>query len=237
MHNGVPCLYINGKLTSQMLSAPYRPGEQNFTDFQRTGNKIYDIYFRFGWTGPTNYDFSRLDELLTSYLKIDPNALFVGRILLTPGAWLARQYPDEVSRRDDGSLAGMFGTNGNPSFSSLVYRDLSHKAMTALITHLEQKFGNNIAGYQVGNGFGGEWLPFNSFWETRGNTPHPTKFGVEDYSPAAKIAFQKWLRAKYKTVAALRQAWGDAAVTFETADPPDEKPVTARNTASSSIPP
>jgi Beta-galactosidase len=223
MHNGVPCLYVNGRLTSQMLSAPYRPGEQNFTDFQRTGNKIYDIYFHFGWTGPTNYDFTRLDELLASYVKIDPNALFVGRILLTPGAWLAEQFPTEVSRRDDGSLAGMFGTNGNPSFSSLVYRDLSHKAMTALITHLEQKFGDNIAGYQVGNGFGGEWLPFNSFWETRGNQPHPTKFGVEDYSPAAKIAFQKWLRAKYKTVAALRQAWGEATVTFETAAPPDEK--------------
>ncbi len=222
-HNGVPALYVNGKLTSQILCAPYRPGEANFRDFQNTGNRIYDIYFRFGWTGPETYDFTRLDRLLSDYVAMDTNALFIGRILLTPGAWLAQQFPDEVSRRDDGSLAGMFGTNGNPSFSSTVYRDLSHKAMTALITHLEEKFGNNIVGYQVGNGFGGEWLPFNSFWETRPGQPPPTKFGVEDYSPAAKKDFRRWLRAKYKSETALQTAWGDSKVTFDTAEPPDEK--------------
>jgi hypothetical protein len=36
------------------------------------------------------------------------------------------------------AIAGMFGTSGNPSFSSQVYRELSRKAMTALITHLER---------------------------------------------------------------------------------------------------
>jgi hypothetical protein len=222
-HNGLPALYVNGKLTSQITAAPYRPGAANFMDFQKSGNRIYDIYFRFNWSGPTNYDFSRVDQLLADYLKLDTNALFIGRILLTPGAWLARDFPDEVSRRDDGSLAGMFGTNGNLSFSSQVYRDLSRQAMTALITHLEEKFGDNIVGYQVGNGFGGEWLPFNSFWEVRPGQPPPTKFGVEDYSPAAKKDFRGWLREKYKTDRALRKAWGDSKVTFESAEPPDEK--------------
>ncbi len=223
LHNGVPALYVNGKLTSQILAAPYRPGAANFLDFQRTGNRIYDIYFRFRWTAPENYDFSGIDQLLESYLKLDTNALFIGRILLSPGPWFARQFPDEASRRDDGSLAGMFGTNGNPSFSSPVYRDLSRKAMTALMTHLEQKFGDNIVGYQVGNGFGGEWLPFNSFWEVRPGQPPPARFGVEDYCPAAKADFRRWLREKYKTEAALRRAWGDPGVTFDTAEPPDEK--------------
>jgi hypothetical protein len=222
-YNGIPALFVNGKLTSQILAAPYRPGASNFTDFKKTGNRIYDIYFRFNWTGPEMYDFNRLDQLLSDYLKLDSNALFIGRILLTPGAWLARQFPDEVSRRDDGSLAGMFGTNGNPSFSSQVYRELSRKAMTALITHLEEKFSNNIVGYQVGNGFGGEWLPFNSFWEVRPGQPPPTKFGVEDYSPAAKTDFRRRLRTKYKTEKVLRHAWGDSKVTFESAEPPDEK--------------
>jgi hypothetical protein len=223
LHGGVPALFVNGKPASQMLAAPYRPGESNFMDFQKTGNRIYDIYFRFNWSGPTNYDFSRLDQLLSNYVRLDPKALFIGRILLTPGPWLAREYPDEVSRRDDGSLAGMFGTNGNPSFSSQVYRELSRKAMTRLLSHLEERFGDNIAGYQVGNGFGGEWLPFNSFWEVRPGQPPPTKFGVEDYSPAAKADFRRWLRAKYKTETALRRAWGGADVTFEIAEPPDEK--------------
>src|SRR5262245_54968344 len=105
-HNGLPSLYVNGQLTSQITAAPYRPGAANFMDFQKSGNRIYDIYFRFTWSGPTNYDFSRVDQLLADCIKLDTNALFIGRILLTPGAWLARDFPDEVSRRDDGSLAG-----------------------------------------------------------------------------------------------------------------------------------
>ena len=52
--------------------------------------------------------------------------------------------------------------------------------MTAFLNHVEGKYGDNIAGYQVGNGFGGEWLTFNSFWETRPGAEPPTKFGVED---------------------------------------------------------
>ena len=40
-------------------------------DFKKTGNRIYDIYFRFNWAGPEVYDFSRLDQLLSDYLKLD----------------------------------------------------------------------------------------------------------------------------------------------------------------------
>src|SRR6266853_678015 len=89
LHNGLPALFVNGELTSQVLAAPYRPGASNFNDFRKTGNRIYDIYFCFGWTGPETYDFNRLDQLLSDYARLDPNALFIGRILLTPGAWFA----------------------------------------------------------------------------------------------------------------------------------------------------
>ena len=68
-----------------------------------------------------------------------------------------------------------------------------------------------------GNGFGGEWLPFNSFWEVRPGSPPPTKFGVEDYCPAAKTDFRRWLREHYKTDDELRRAWGDPKTTLDTA--------------------
>jgi hypothetical protein len=192
-HNGTPALFVNGKVTSQVLAAPYQSGTNDYNDFLKAGIRIYNIYFRFGWTGPELYDFSRLDARLDAYLKINPNALFIGRVLLAPGPWFATQFPDEITRRDDGSPAGMFpGTH--PSFSSEHYRELSRKAMTALVNHLEEKYGDNILGYQAGNGFGGEWLPFNSFWE-----------------------------AKYKTDEALRRAWGETNVTFDSAEPPNEK--------------
>ena len=41
-----------------------------------------------------------------------------------------------------------------------------------------------------------------------------------DYSPAAFRAFRIWLRGEYADVAALRRAWRDEAVSFETATPP-----------------
>jgi len=222
IHNGVPALFVNGTLTSQVLGGPYRPGETNFTDFTKAGIKIFNIYLRFPWTGPEEYDFSGVDEKMAFYLKLQPDALFIVRILLTPGDWWCKQFPEDITMRDDGSPAGMFGSKCNPSLASDVYRKLSYKAMEAFVRHVENKWGENIVGYQPGNGFGGEWLMFNSFWEVRPGAEPPKKFGVEDYSPAARREFKKWLKNKYGSVANLRKAWGDTEVTFETAEPPNE---------------
>jgi hypothetical protein len=220
---GTPALYINGKLTSQILAAPYIQGPADFTDFTRAGISIFDIYLRFDWTAPETYDFQKIDDKMDEYLKLKPDALFIPRILLTPGDWWCTAYPQEITMRDDGSPAGMFGKPCHPSVASQTYRELSHKAMTAFLTHVEGKYGNNILGYQVGNGFGGEWLMFNSFWETRPGQSPPTKFGVEDYSPPARREFRVWLKKKYGTDVNLRHAWHDEKVTFETADPPNER--------------
>ena len=227
--NGVPALFVNGTLTSQVLAAPYRDPQRNgiadFNDFRAAEISIFNIYLKFPWTGPETYDFSVVDRKLDAYLTVDHSVLFLPRILLTPGAWFAQQFPNEISQRDDGTPAGMFrsqNAGNNPSFSSDVYRELSHQAMTAFIQHLEEKYGEHIVGYQVGNGFGGEWLPFNSFWESRPGEAPPQKFGVEDYSPAARAAFRKWLRDKYPTDAALQAAWHDAHITLAAATPPNE---------------
>lgn len=220
--NGVPALYVNGKLTSQVLAAPYRPGPSDFMDFWKAGITIYDIYLRFDWTGPEQYDFSKVDDKVDGYVKLQPSVLLLPRVLLTPGAWWCKAYPDDITMRDDGTPAGMFGQPCHPSLSSEKYRDLSHKAMIAFMNHVESKYGDHIVGYQVGNGFGGEWLMFNSFWEARPGGAPPTKFGVEDYSPVAQAGFRRWLQNKYKTVAELRRAWGDPKVTFENATPPNE---------------
>lgn len=220
MHNGAPALFVNGKLTSQTWAAPYRQNEPDFRQFQRAGIKIYNLYMRFGWTGPEEYDFSGVDARMEFYKALDPNILIVPRVLLNPGPWWGEQFPDDVSRRDDGSVANMFGqVRYPPSMSSDKYRELSKKALSAFIKHMEEKWGDNILGYQPGNGFGGEWLMFNSFWEQA--TP-PTKFGVEDYSPVARAGFRVWLKDKYQTIEKLRSAWDDPEVTFETADPPNE---------------
>ena len=219
-----PALFVNGEQKSMILAAPYRQGPQDFNTFRAGGIEIFNFYVRFPWTAPDKWDFSGIDQKLDEYKSLDPKALFLPRILLTPGDWFGEMYPDEITRRDDGSPAGMFGRGTHPSFASETYRELSHKLMIAFITHLEDKYGDRIIGYQVGNGFGGEWLPFNSFWETRGDAPHPARFGVEDYGPASIKAFRNWLRRKYNNdVASLRRAWGEADITFDTAGAPGEE--------------
>ena len=223
MMEGKPALFVNGEQKSMILAAPYRQGPRDFNTFRAGGIEIFNFYLRFPWTGPTEWDFSGVDQKLDEYESIDPDALFLPRILLTPGDWFGEMYPDEITRRDDGSPAGQFGDATHPSFASESYRELSRELMIAFISHLEETHGDRIIGYQVGNGFGGEWLPFNSFWETRGDAPHPTEFGVEDYSEASIQAFRRWLREKYDDdVGALQRAWGDGSVTFETAEAPDE---------------
>jgi hypothetical protein len=225
--NGTPSLYVNGQLTSQVLWAPYRGAEADIADALQAGISHFNIYVRFDWTGPEQYDFSRLDSRIDVFLKLDPKARFIGRVILAPGNWFCQQFPNEITLRDDGSPAGIFDYSPptpacHPSLSSEIYRDLSHKAVIALITHLEQKYGDHFVGYQAGNGFGGEWLTFNSFWETRPGMPPPKKFGVEDYSPAARTGFRNWLRKKYVRTEQLRAAWADPKVTFETATLPNE---------------
>src|SRR5512146_272430 len=220
--NGTPALYVNGKLTSQVLAAPYPPGTAEFQDFLQAGTTIFNIYLRFNWSAPEQYDFSRIDQKLDAFLKVEPTALFVPRILLSPGRWWCKEFPNDITMRDDGTPAGMFGEPCYPTLASEKYRELSHKAMIAFLNHVEGKYGDHMVGYQVGNGFGGEWLMFNSFWEVRPGAAPPTKFGVEDYSPPAQAAFRVWLKKKYGTVAKLRRAWGDRKVTFAAATPPNE---------------
>jgi hypothetical protein len=106
LHHGVPALFVNGKLTSQLLAAPYQSGTNDYCDFLKSGTRIFNIYFRFNWTAPEQYDFSRLDARLDSYLKLDPNALFIGRVLLTPGAWFAQQYPAATTARRPACFRG-----------------------------------------------------------------------------------------------------------------------------------
>jgi hypothetical protein len=221
--NGMPALYVNGKLASQMLASPYQPGPSDFADFWKGGITLFDIYLRFDWTGSEAYDFKKIDDKLEAYIQQEPTALFLPRILLTPGDWWCKEFPEDITMRDDGSPAGMFGSPCYPSLSSENYRRLSRKAMTAFLDHVEGKYGDRIVGYQVGNGFGGEWLMFNSFWEVPPGAPPPTRFGVEDYCPPARGAFRVWLSKRYhERVEELRRAWGDPKVTFETATPPNE---------------
>jgi hypothetical protein len=90
----------------------------DFTDHLKAGISIFDICLRFDWSGPEQYDFKRADEKLEAYLKLEPKALFLPRVLLTPGPWWCKEFPTEITMRDDGG-AGRGKHRYLPAFSDL----------------------------------------------------------------------------------------------------------------------
>ncbi|MFZ4456528.1 MAG: beta-galactosidase [Bacteroidales bacterium] len=105
----------------------------------------------------------------------------------TPPVWLTKKYPEVLLQQPSG-LMSMHGTREHYSWSSPKYRELTTKVVTAMAKH----FGNDnrIWGWQLDN--------------------EPSHYGAKDYSAAAQSAFKLWLKAKYKTIENLNQAWGTA---------------------------
>jgi hypothetical protein len=219
--NGMPSLFVNGKPTSSLIC--FTSYSKDLADFLKAGFRIVDITLPFDWAGPEEYDFKPTDAEMEKYLQQDPQLLVLPRIDPVPGKWWCAKFPQDITLKSDGSRAGMFGEPCYFSFASEKYRTLSHRALTALVTHLEARYGNRILGYFIGNGVYGEWFSWNAYWEVPPGTPPPQNFGVEDYSAPAQTAFQQWLKVKYQgNEEALERAWGDSKATFATARAPSE---------------
>lgn len=220
---GMPSLFVNGKLTSSLIC--YTNYSKDFADFLKAGFTILDIEAPFDyWVGREKYDFSKTDARIDSYLKQDPKLLILPRVDPVPGEWWCNEFPNDMSLKSDGSRAGMFGRPCYASFASENYRKLSHRALAAMVTHLESKYGDHMLGYFVGNGVFGEWFSWNAYWQVDSSEPHPQNFGVEDYSAPTQNALRQWLKSKYHGKAEeLQRAWGDANVTFDTAKVPSQE--------------
>lgn len=130
---------------------------------------------------PGEYDFGWLDEVLDLL-----HANGIGVALATPTAsappWLHRRWP-ETSPQDRDRTVRTYGSRNAYCPSSPVYR----------------RFANAISG-QLADRYAGH--PALRMWHI-GN-----EFGTVCYCDGCAEAFRGWLHAKYRTVAALNEAWG-----------------------------
>jgi hypothetical protein len=110
MVEGEPALFVNGEQKSMILAAPYRQEPRDFNTFRAGGIEIFNFYLRFPWTGPTEWDFSGVDEKLDEYISIDPDALYLPRILLTPGDGSGRFTPTRSLAATTAALPACSGT-------------------------------------------------------------------------------------------------------------------------------
>ena len=99
-----------------------------------------------------------------------------------PPAWMGEKYP-EIYLVDEKGQRREHGNRANQSVTSQKYWQFVERIVTAMA----QRYGHraSIMGWQVDNEPGATF----------------------DYSPAARHAFQHWLKTKYGTIEALNQAW------------------------------
>lgn len=221
-HLGSPALFINGRPASPIAMIPIGdfPTEA-CRDFSRAGVRIYShIIWNWRsitpgsneplseanrwWLGPGRYDFSKVDRRLKAVLAADPQAWILPRLKLNPPDWWLKEHPDELTHIEDGSPGPQH------SMASRVWEETYERMLRDLVGHIESSdYGSRVIGYHLAGGKSSEW-----FWWGFDK-------GLIDYSPAARQRFREWLGERYGgSVNALREAWRQPDVTFETADPP-----------------
>ncbi len=136
-------------------------------------------------------------------LSANPKALLIPRIGMTPPSWWLEAHPDAVMLWEDGPHKQGYDV------ASPEYRRDTAERLGALVAHMEETFGDRIAGYHPCGQNTGEWFYYDSWGRA-----------LNGYSPANLQAWRGWLARHYATEADLRAAWGDATVTFETAQVP-----------------
>ncbi len=221
-HQGVATLFINNepKFPIAMIPIADYP-TQACAEFGRAGVKIYShIIWNWRnitpgkdstltepnrwWLGPGRYEFGKVDRRLKAVLEADPDAYLLPRVKLDPPQWWLDAHPDEITGYPDGTRGPQH------SMASRAWEETYERMLRDLIGHIEASdYSARVIGYHLAGGKTSEW-----FWWGFDK-------GWIDYSPSARARFREWLRDRYRGDAgALRAAWRDTSIAFESAEPP-----------------
>ena len=211
-------LWVRAEPARELLLAFYRPGH-NFVFLGAPGDCFADqvrlaagagvdfvsMPVSIPWPEPGKpVDWSASDSQCEAVLAANPRALLLPRIGVDPPAWWQKAHPDEVMLWEDGAHK-----RGTAVPASPLYRREACERLGALVAHLEEKFGDRVAGYHPCGQNTGEFF-YEDSWG------HP----LNGYAPADLAAWRVWLKERYRADSALRQAWGDPAAALATAAVP-----------------
>lgn len=150
------------------------------------------------------FDFSDTEENILEVLSGDPNGYVVLAVSVNPSKEWSDLHPEDIWMRENGEKPWL-DRGGHPAYGSPAYRDEVDRGLRALAEFLRSNpVGKVVVGVHFQGGFDGQ------IYEAI-----PSEL---DHSPGTRQGFQEWLRESYGgDVEALRTAWGDPDVTFETA--------------------
>jgi hypothetical protein len=159
------------------------------------GTPPVDLPWPQGDKGP---DYAGPDSQIDHILAIDPKALIIPRIHLDAPDWWKKAHPGQTM---------VYADKAHPATSaaSKLWRRDAADALRLFLRHLESKYGDHMLGYHVTGQSAGEWFYYNT-WEPI----------MPCFEEPFRQGFAEWARGKYQTAEALRRAWGQPQVTFET---------------------
>ena len=224
-HHGVPTLWINGQPDPAMTFMTYNQREPRyFGDFGRAGVGLatfsatsdYSYYSLAppAWLAPGVFDYGRLDERVAAILEANPNAWIFPRVYLAAPPWWCDKYPAELAREADQRPPAEALERGKPfaSPASAKWREETAFALRKFIEHVRAApYADRVIGYHIASLHTEEWF-WNNFWQGP-----PSYWG---YDEPSRKAFREFLRRRYGDAAALRAAWHDPQVDFQTAEVP-----------------
>ena len=174
------------------------------------------------------FDFSRIEDTLLRIHHANPRARVVLNLVLDPHPEFLERHPDSIFVNDRGERGkvqfyAFRGFDSKPldpkdieqrwafSYTSAAWQELVTDGLRQLCAYLKKTPASNIViGFQLEGGMDGQFQQ----WQ------YGPENGHFDYSEANRRALCSYLRELYGTDAALRKAWGDDAVTLETARNP-----------------
>ncbi|MHB9132283.1 MAG: hypothetical protein ACYDBB_14510 [Armatimonadota bacterium] len=179
--------------------------------FAQRGIHGFEIPVNIGWNGPNDWDWQHIkntrngepaEDQFKAIIAADPDArAMVNFLIHAPAAW-KEAYPDEFD-------LDATGKRHDISLGSDLYLNELTEQLPKFIEYIENgPYAKHVLTYFFSYGNEG----FNSSC---------LENSVGDFSPAMHRYFRKWLREHYHgDEAALRAAWKNDDVTFETAGVP-----------------
>ena len=248
--NGVPTIVIDGKPLPPMAFTIQRYGgasegaaahinEAYYDAMGKAGLRLYFVCADTEWTQPGSA--AKVFAEMEAILRVNPDAYLIMRLGLHPPVEWMRENPGEQIRYSDGvdraftmsTETGRFSYPGMYSLCSEKWREDASEALRDMYRSvMERPYSDRVVGIFFAAGGSSEWYyvtPMNysektQYVDTGGfdhvkNKDYAPSYG--DLSPAFRLEFSKYLRARYGTEEALRKAWKDPEATFDAPRIPD----------------
>ncbi|MBC7805287.1 MAG: hypothetical protein H7145_03980 [Akkermansiaceae bacterium] len=226
-NNGVPQLLINGSpvlpaflfVNTEVADEPEIAREIAVRQIKRayaSGVRLFTLLAHLPWkrkAGDRRFD--ALDDTFALVAENAPDAFVLPRLIFSPPASWERANPEEMAAFANGEF-------GDVSIGSeLFWGGEAKDALRAAIEHLaEGEHAKRTLGIYLEHG---EWFQ--------------SKGVGADRSPANTSAFREWLKYQYRNnEVALRSAWYDGTVTFDTAEIPSPEAFAAATSGNGTQP-